>query len=100
MGNTNSVSPDRAKIPQLNIMTKMKRPAKASKHIRSRPAATGTRGSPCIWTVATIGLHKERCMAARTWGYFLSRKEAIQGMRAECNDEAGYYTHAINYGLG
>lgn len=48
-----------------------------------------------IFTVSTIGLHPDRRVSPRTWGYFFDRKEAIDGLMAYCDTEAGYYTHAI-----
>lgn len=48
-----------------------------------------------IHTVTTIGLHPDKRIGPRTWGYYFDRKEAIDGLMAYCDTEAGYYTHAI-----
>ena len=50
-----------------------------------------------IWTVTTAGLipGTRKGFRSRTWGYFDTEEEAVAGMRARCDDECGFYTHAI-----
>ena len=48
-----------------------------------------------IWTVSTVGLGHRQRIDSRCWGYYFNLDAAIQGMQAHCDDEAGYYTHAV-----
>ncbi len=48
-----------------------------------------------IWTVTTIRLRGDRKLCSRTWGYYLSQEDAIDGMQRCCDSEAGYYQYAI-----
>lgn len=48
-----------------------------------------------IWTVTTVGIHEKDRVETRTWGYYLTREEAIEDMHRCVDTEAGYYTHAI-----
>jgi hypothetical protein len=48
-----------------------------------------------IWTVATLGIHEGRDVSPRTWGYYLTKDEAIAGMHRCVDTEAGYYTHVV-----
>ena len=47
-----------------------------------------------IWTVSTLGLRHEH-VGPRTWGFYHSLEEALDGLHRFCDDECGYYTHAI-----
>lgn len=48
-----------------------------------------------IWTVTTIRLRGERRLCSRTWGYYFSKDDAIEGMHRCCDTEAGYYQYTI-----
>ncbi len=59
-----------------------------------------------IHTVTTIPHHpndpRGHTFAPRCWGYQFTREAALKMLHGNCDDEAGYYTHAVveRYGPG
>lgn len=48
-----------------------------------------------IYTITTIGLHADHRFRSRTWGFYLTLDEAIEGMHKCVDTGAGYYTHVV-----